>query len=83
MFYSPLADGPGQQCCYREDNALVKKYSGGSADSVSPLNNYYRHVLGDLMPYAICCKGEYNICDRYFEARPEGDENGYRLPIPG
>ena len=52
-------------------------------DSVSPLNNYYRHILGDLMPYAICCKGEYNICDRYFEARPEGDEDGYILPIPG
>ena len=83
LMCSPLNDGPGQQCCYGEDNVLIKKYTGGSADVESPIKSYYRHVVGDLLPYILCCKGDYNICEKYYSARPDGSERGYILPIPG
>ena len=53
-------------------------------DSVSPLREYHRHVLNDLLPYTLCCKGEtFAQCDKYFEARPEGSEVGYFRLNPG
>ena len=83
LAYRPLGNGPGQQCCYGADNSLKKKYAGGSADVESPLKSYYRHVVDDLLPYILCCKGDYNICDKYYSARPVSNEEGYILPIPG
>ena len=84
FFYhcSPLDEGAGQQCCYGSNGALVKGQVGGSADKESPLRSYYQHVLSDLLPYVLCCKGT-SVCDTYFRARPAGSEMGYRLPVPG
>ena len=83
LAYRPLGNGPGQQCCYGADNSLKKKYAGGSADAESPIKSYYRHVVDDLLPYILCCKGDYNICDKYYSARPVSNEADYILPIPG
>ncbi len=56
----------------------MKRPTGGSSDLVSPDRNYYRHVLNDLVPYVLCCKGEtFSTCDSYFQARPEGSEVRY------
>ncbi len=83
LFCSPNENGPGQQCCY-EKGILVKKPRGGSADRESPLRNFNLHILTDLLPFILCCKGTTSVCsDTYYQARPEGTEMGYRLPVPG
>ena len=61
----------------------MKNQVGGTADSASPQSKYYTHVLQDLLPYVLCCKGKEPICDSYVEGRPEGSETDYRLPLPG
>ena len=80
---SPLSEGAGQQCCYEEDGVLKGRFTGGSADAESPLRNYYGHVMADLLPYILCCKGDFNICEKYYSTRPEGNESGYILHVPG
>lgn len=82
LLCSPLAQGAGQQCCYGSDGTLMKGQVGGSVDKESPLRSYYTHILTDLLPYILCCKGT-PVCDRYFDSRPAGSEMGYRLPVPG
>ena len=79
----PDSGGSGQQCCYGDDGVLMKSQVGGTADSASPLYKYYTHVLQDLMPYVLCCKGKESLCGSYVEGRPEGSETDYRLPLPG
>ena len=85
IFHTYSSNDFGQQCCYGENGILVKGgKGGGSADINSPLNNYYYHVLRDLLPYILCCENSMNVgCDRYFERRPSGDENGYVFSKPG
>ena len=61
----------------------MKSQVGGTADSASPISKYYTHVLQDLMPYVLCCKGEMSVCATYVEGRPEANETDYRLTLPG
>lgn len=78
--------GFGQQCCYETDGGLVKgEPSGGSADIMSPITDYNRHLSDDIVPYLYCCHSEpgRSRCNEYFQWRPSGEETGYLLPIPG
>ena len=56
---------------------------GGSADSMSPRVDYNSHLLTDLAPYLLCCTGNFSNCAAYFLTRPGGEEDNYRLPVPG
>ena len=83
-FTSRPQESAGQECCYDVDgNLVIGPPGGGSADVMSPRVDYNGHVLMDLAPYVLCCTGNAANCEVYYSERPSGEEDNYRLPIPG
>ena len=79
--------GSGQQCCYNSSgDIIVGPPGGGTADLVAPtgLITLIKHILVDVVPYFLCCKGRFRDCSRYYDKRQSDDCSDYpERPPPG
>jgi hypothetical protein len=55
-------------------------------DRSSPLLDFNKHVLDDLLPYVLCCRsGSMSPCGEYERLRPSilRSAQAYEIPVPG
>ena len=47
------------------------------------LDTIINHELDDVLPYIYCCKGNINICNKYYDKRPSDTGRNYEVTPPG
>jgi hypothetical protein len=75
--------GPTQECCYDSSGSLlVGAPGGGRVELYNRRLSVEMNILKDFFPYVYCCKGEFPMCDLYYEHRPSDDGSRFVIPIP-
>ena len=70
----------GQKCCYDVNGNFIIGPPGGGYISLQGLQWPCANGFSSIM---LCCTGNGAHCEAYYSQSPSGEEDDYRLPIPG